>query len=352
MGCNLGGEASATAVYRPEEHADLARASSGDLPRLAQPGELGHTPDHRRGRPERDRESPLVAGHGQLWVLVEDPSLQRTQFRTWIETERVGEYPSRPLERDQRVVLPAGGIQSTHQQRPCPLATGFLDDEAFQLGDRRRRRPAREMSLGEVLQRAQAQLVEADPGGDGEFGVGKLGVGGAAPQPEGFGQRGHSGSAGSPGELPAAIGGELLEPYGVDSEGVDGEPVAAGNGLDQLAVDPAERTAQADDVRLDGLGGRRRRILSPQRVDDRIDVHHPPRPARQQREQAAALRTGDVHLSTVRLDCQWPEHVHLDVLARGDVALLTTGEPYVVCHLPRCSRTPVAGRWHWREAPA
>ena len=274
LGGELGRQAGAPAVGRPEQHAHLAGAAPGQLPRLGQPRQLGAPADEWAGRAQRRRQRRPVAGDDQLRILVEDLPFEGAQFRAGLQAERLGERAPRPLVGDEGVVLAAGGVQRPHQQRPRPLPPGLLDDEPFEIGDRHRRRAARQLGLGEILHRPQPQLVEADPFGGGELGVAELGVRRAPPEPERLGEQGRRRRRGPPGELATPVGGEPLEPHGVHRGGVDGEPVAAADRLDQLRVGRAERAAQADDVGLDRLRRGRRGILAPQGVDDGVDGHH------------------------------------------------------------------------------
>ena len=72
------------------------------------------------------------------------------------------------------------------------------------------------------------------------------------------------------GSSAAGRGDERLEPERVDVVRVDGQPVAARNGLDDVG---AERPAQPRHERLQRVGGGVRRFGAPQRVDQRIPRH-------------------------------------------------------------------------------
>ena len=298
VGGKLGRQAGAAAVHRSDHDAHLAGAAPGGLPRLGQPGELGVPADHRALRAQCCWQSRPVTGDDQFGVLVEYLPLEGAQFRAGVEAERFRQRPPRPLEGDEGVVLPAGGVQRAHEERPRPLAAGLLGDEALQLRDRRPGRPVGELGLGEILDRTQTQLVEAHGFGDRELGVGELGVGRATPQPERLAEQIVRRGVGASRQLPPAVGDQPLEARRVHGGGIDSEPVTTGNRLDQLTVDLTQRTPKPDHVGLDRLAGGRRRLVSPQGVDDGIARNHPPRPAGEQRQEAAPARAGDVHLAT------------------------------------------------------
>ena len=138
------------------------------------------------------------------------------------------------------------------------------------------------------------------------------------------------------------VGGEPLEAHSIDRRRVEGESVATADGLDQLGVGRGERAPEADHVGLHGLGGRRRGILAPQRIDDRVHGHHASGAAGEQGQQAAPVGAGHVHLAAVGVDRERPEHRDANVSARSGRPFAPFPEPDVLGHLPPHVPTLVA----------
>src|SRR5215217_3941287 len=89
-----------------------------------------------------------------------------------------------------------------------------------------------------------------------------------------------------------ALRDEILEAAGIDPRGVAREPVARGPGNDHVAVAARSQHApQPGYVHLHALGGRRRRRLTPQLVDDSLDGDDLAGADCEQREERALLRT-------------------------------------------------------------
>jgi hypothetical protein len=101
-----------------------------------------------------------------------------------------------------------------------------------------------------------------------------------------------------PHELPC-LGDALLEPPGVDRGPVDRQPVTARRRFDDLTIGIPKRSSQTKDVRLNGLDGGGRRIVRPQRVDDRVDPDDVARLTREKRQQATTVGARYVDGSTL-----------------------------------------------------
>ena len=235
--------------------------------------------------------------------------LQRLQVRARGEPEAIDERSTRPLERHQRLVLPAGRVQRPHQQAPRPLPPGLLGDQPLDVANHELERATLQPGFGEVFRGRPPLHVEAHRLGGGELGgVSKADVGLTAPQVESTIE--HTCGTGEVADTQTAptFVGEGFELRSVDDGRVGRQPVPTRGRLDQLPIDTDERAAQPGDVRLDRPRRRRRRIVTPQGIHDRIDPHHLPDPARQKGKQPTAVRPGDMQQTTVVLHGQRPEH--------------------------------------------
>jgi hypothetical protein len=120
----------------------------------------------------------------------------------------------------------------------------------------------------------------------------------------------------------------------IDLRGVDAQQVTVINGDDQLVGRRragTQRLAQRD-VDLHGLGGRRRRILAPQRLDQPIDRDHLAGRQQQHRKHGALL---------VR-----PERERLAVL--HDLQITEGSELHVCAPSMRCADRTTSGEWSRR----
>ena len=131
----------------------------------------------------------------------------------------------------------------------------MVGDEPFQLRDGVRLAAELQVGVDPVLERAEAQLLEARALGRREGLVCDVGERGSAPQPQRLVElrRRRRGIPG--GERRAAVGDEPLEAMQVE---LAGEPqlIARGAGGDRVG---AERLSQVDDAALQHLAGRRGR---------------------------------------------------------------------------------------------
>ena len=141
----------------------------------------------------------------------------------------------------------------------------------------------------------------------------------------------HRGHEVSEAELGRTLVGKGLEAGRRRPLGRDRQPVAARAGLDRVAGS-GERLTQPDHVRLQRLGCRRRRVVAPHRVDQRLDRHDPTGPAREQRQAAGAVagrRRGGV--APPNSTCIGPEKRH----ARpGRIAPVRRRRPRQPAHRP------------------
>ena len=118
-----------------------------------------------------------------------DPLLDGSQL-----VARARPRPSRPgvavvLEGAQRLGLPAGARERPHEQPARPVAAGVVEDVGFELLDGASGIAAGQPDLGQVLDRARPDLVEAAGIADGPGLVAELLQRRAGPPPQGPGQQ-------------------------------------------------------------------------------------------------------------------------------------------------------------------
>ena len=178
-------------------------------------------------------------------------------------------------------------IEGQHPLRVKALAQRLLGDQRLEPGDRLGVAPCGEIGVDRQLDRAQVEPLEAADLGSGKGLGGDVGERGAAPQLE----RG-SGQAVRPGAglFTSGLFDQLLEAQGIDRIPGKAQLVAAPAGEDLcLRAALAEGLAQAPDVLLDVLGGGRRGVVSPERVDQLIGAERRVGLKREQRDDAALL---------------------------------------------------------------
>jgi hypothetical protein len=93
----------------------------------------------------------------------------------------------------------------------------------------------------------------------------------------------------------------------VESQGVDGrvrQRVAVGRGDDRLLP---ERSPKTSDVMLNGVARRGRQVVSPQRIDQRVDRDDATATKRKQCEEALALAATHLRRPSTDEDLEWPE---------------------------------------------
>ena len=190
---------------------------------------------------------------------------------------------TRPLERDQGVVLPARRVQRPHQQAPRPLPPGMLGDEPLQIAGRRldvapdsSRASARSSTAAARALRRDAARSWTANSTSGEV----RRTASPATRPNAS-----VSTLTAPGEVAGrrAGGAHLTASRSKTSASTStpssAKPVAARRRLDQLAVrQPDERAAQPGHVGLDRLRRCRRRITHPRapRRSHRHRRHAPP----------------------------------------------------------------------------
>ncbi len=276
-----------------ERHQAVAREQRAD------PLALLVTADEARQRGAQvAAPGPRRGGGGRWPVAADDGQVRVAQVVRGGDAELVVKARADALVGGERVGLPAGGVERGDVLRGEALVQGMARDERFELGDKARRRPEREVGVDPVGDRGQPQVLEARGGRRGEAPLlGDPGERRAAPEP----QRVAHDRAGTLVlarlQRGRALRGEALEAQRVDGVGLDRQAVAAGALLDERAV--AEAAPQPRDERLQGVqlvGGL---LVVPDRVGERGRRHDAARVERQpreQREQAAAADLAGVGL--------------------------------------------------------
>ena len=84
---------------------------------------------------QRQVAANLRAGQVEPWVVAEDCTFQLAQFDGRIDADLVGEVSTMPVERPQRLDLPAGAVQGQHPGGREPLAQRVGVDQFGELTD-------------------------------------------------------------------------------------------------------------------------------------------------------------------------------------------------------------------------
>ena len=214
-------------------------------------------------------------------ILREHRALELLQLATGLEPEVLHQRPPGVAERVERLGLAAGSVEREHQLRVEPLAVRVLGDQRLQLAGHGDVLTQLELDLDALLDGGQLQLGE--PAGLGR---------GEAPQRDVRERRAAEEGERLPpeprGRLRIAVAAgrarplaERLEAREVELVRLEANRVAGRERHDRLLG--AERAAQLGEMDLQGLGGGRRRIVSPQLVDEPRGGHRV-LPVRQQQD--------------------------------------------------------------------
>ncbi len=192
-----------------------------------------------------------------------------------LDPELVDERPTGGLVGLERVGLATAAVERQHQLSAQPLAKWVVVDELFELGDQLGARPEEEPGLDQVLERRGAKLFEPSRLERGERLEGEVGERLPAPQSECLLELLDA-------ILPlrgTALARQPLEASEVDLLGRDVQEVPA------AVRDEDSRSqcaAKLGDVVLQGGPCGSRRLLAPQRVDQRVAGNGLARPEQQQ----------------------------------------------------------------------
>ena len=241
-------------------------------------------------------------------VLGQDRRLQLPEVVAGFEPELLAEHPTAVLERPEGVGLPPGAVEGEHQEPPEPLAERMPGDELLELGDRGQVPTELQLQLEPLLDDREAELREPRDDTDRELVVGEVGQRVAAPQPVGLGQHVDRRGEVAIGHERAPLGHELLVPVGVHGVGRELEDVATASHRDEVgrSQGPPELGGEA----LQAVANARRRIVTPEGIDELLGRHDAPRVQREQREEGALLRPGHHDLPPVVAHLELTEHAH------------------------------------------
>jgi hypothetical protein len=129
--------------------------------------------------------------------------------------------------------LATRSVEGDHELAPAPLAERLLRDRALELGDELGGPAAVQLGVEAVLDRAEAQSVEAGCLCRASLDVGEPGVCLTPPLGEGGAEYVRRGSGLAAGKPFRSRPGALLEPPGVDLIRLDPQPVSPAYRLDQ-----------------------------------------------------------------------------------------------------------------------
>ena len=193
-----------------------------------------------------------------------------------------------------------------------PLSQRVIGDELAELGDQRGVLLQPEVGIDAVLERDHASLPQADGRTQRELAVGELGQGRTAPQGERGLQRLTCADGVACVEPSGAFVRQDLEPPEVHLVGADVQPVAGRIGHEPrrcvlgVAV-RFERTPQPRDVALERSERRCRRVVAPQRVDQRVGGDRPAASHCEHRDDEPRLRSPQVDDLSVDAQLERPE---------------------------------------------
>ena len=200
----------------------------------------------------------------------------------------------------------------------------MLGRQHLQAGDPLGVMAERELGVDVLLERRQAQLLEAPDLGLRERLVRDVVQRAAAPLLQRRRELGRGGGELALGRQPAPALGPALEAREVERVVRDLEPVAARDGLQDVAA-VAERAPQPADLHLQALHRLARRVAVPQVLDQPVRRQRLVRVQQQQGQQCTLTRAGEHDRLPVVPHLQWPEDPEL----HGDGASLP-GRPSVV----------------------
>ena len=271
----------------------------------------------RRGRRQRRAGRPVVAGgdvqhpqpgrrpgggrRQQVVVAVDDPPLQVEDLAPRLDAQLQAEDAPDLPGGAQRVGPAAGPVAGDDQLGPVALVEGLVDDQPLEQREDLAVAADGEQGVGATL---LGHPVEAAPVVQRlvcPAGTGELGKGVAPPQGEGVVEGGHA--VGEVGLVDAGHD-QLLELDRVDVVR-DHQLVASRARRERRpARGGSQLLAELRDVRSHGLRRPGRRMLAPQRVDDRLDRGRLARTQHEQGQQGAPLGPTQVEraVRTVRLE--------------------------------------------------
>ena len=133
--------------------------------------------------------TPVVLRRVEVAVLFEHPTLHLLQLAPWFDPELLHEQSPRLPVDLERLRLAARAVQREHELPAQPFAQRRLRHESLEVPDDLRVAAEGELRVGEVLLRAEPQLLQPSDVGLAGVVVVQVGQRGAAPQREPLVQR-------------------------------------------------------------------------------------------------------------------------------------------------------------------
>ena len=196
-------------------------------------------------------------------VLLEDPLVQLAQGRPGFEPQLVGQAGTHGVEDARGFCLAAAAVQRDHQLPGRPLTQRVLGDQVLQLGDGLHVAAEGEVGLDAVLDRGEAEVLQAGGLGLGKRIEHKVGQRRPAPQRERSSE-----------EAVCALRVAVERGLTLGVLAFEAVDIQLGLFATQLVAEAAredhlraKRAPQCRHVRLKRVGRRPRRPLTPQRVD-------------------------------------------------------------------------------------
>jgi hemerythrin-like domain-containing protein len=256
----------------------------------------------------------------QIGSLAQHCRFQVAQLHTGIEPGLIGQSPAGTAHRLECLGLAGRAVQRQRQQGPQPLAERMTLDKTLEFRSGLPVPPERQPGRPEILDRRQAQLLQAN-----RFGlhtwrrIGGRAEGFAVPEVE-CGLQEHLGPSRVCADRFREEGGESTR---VDVDAVGQQGVARGardqdRGRCAWLAAGLEQSAEPGDVRVQGGHGLRRRFVTPEQVNQSIRRDGVAVGGDQDRQQGALFRAAEVDGRSV--DDQFDAAEHPDLHASQDRA--------------------------------
>jgi hypothetical protein len=268
---------------RASDQHEPASAAVRAPPLLTQAIDLGVPARQRRAGVQLGRELDRVGGRRiELGVLAQDRLVQAPQLRARLHADLLHEHRPRLAVCVECLRLPAAAIQRPHPLRVQPLPQRILGHQRVELAGDLTVPSRGQVAIDRQLERRDPKLVQAADLRRRERLVRHIRERRTAPQAQRVARR--------------ARRNELLEAPRIQLTVAQPQLVTAPARDDLRAVGAVgEHLAQLRDVQLDHLGRGRRRLLTPEPLDEPVRRDRRARVQRQQRQQGPWLPRADRH---------------------------------------------------------
>src|SRR5680860_28741 len=210
--------------------------------------------------------------------------------------------------------------------------------ERLQLGDDLRVVAESELTVEELLERGQPQLLEVSRRPLRELLPEEVGECGTAPQFQCRAVGAACGCVVTGGDGTACRPDEPLELLGVDLGWLDAQDVAAPTGHEAgaglLDARARQRLTHMGDVALDGGGRRGRGAIRPEGLDERVDRYDAVRAEHQDRERGPLLLASNRHPGVSADDLERTEYSELEAGSRSEAGISAGHDSHAAEALP------------------